>query len=49
MVDSKQNVLIQLADMVAGAIARSYLKNKQESTEYRKIIQLRIEDCWEFE
>ncbi len=35
--DSKQNNLIQLVDMVCGAVARSY-KDKSDSKIYRKII-----------
>lgn len=44
-VDSKQNVLIQLADMVAGCIASYY---KAKNKELKKIINARIEDIWEF-
>ena len=44
-VDSKQNNLIQLADMVAGCIA-SHSKDKDE--DLYKIIQKRVEDIWEF-
>jgi len=44
-VDSKQNILIQLADMVAGCIA-SYHKGKDK--ELYKIIQKRLDDVWEF-
>lgn len=44
-VDSKTNVLIQLADMVAGAIASSY---KNESKELLKLIEKRVEDLWDF-
>ncbi|MBI5620808.1 DUF3800 domain-containing protein [Candidatus Gottesmanbacteria bacterium] len=44
-VDSKQNVLIQLADMVAGCIA-SYYKDKNRAL--YQIIQNRCEDVWEF-
>ncbi len=48
LVDSKENVLIQLADMVAGSIRRSYDENKKDKDEYRKIIKNRIEDVWLF-
>lgn len=46
-VDSKQNTLIQLADMVAGCISSSY------SNKYPKYLELirkegRIENLWEF-
>lgn len=44
-VDSKENILIQLADMIAGAIASYY---KGENKELLKIIKGRIEDIWEF-
>ncbi|NOY83960.1 MAG: DUF3800 domain-containing protein [Nitrospirae bacterium] len=39
--DSKRNNLIQLADMVCGAIARSYKKGKKDSEDYRRIIRPR--------
>jgi hypothetical protein len=44
-VDSRQNILIQLADMVAGCIA-SYHKGKDKDL-YR-IISKRLENVWEF-
>lgn len=46
--DSKQNVLIQLADMVAGSVYRSYQTEKNDHLIYKKIIKGRIEDEWEF-
>lgn len=48
LVDSKKNVLIQLADMVAGSINRSYDASRQDADRYRKLLLKRIEDCWEF-
>lgn len=48
LVDSKENVLIQMADMIAGSIRRSYDKTKKDSQIYRKIIKNKIENCWEF-
>lgn len=39
--DSGRNNLIQLADMVCGAIARSYRKDKEDAQDYRKIIKSR--------
>ncbi|OGK40454.1 hypothetical protein A3F34_03130 [Candidatus Roizmanbacteria bacterium RIFCSPHIGHO2_12_FULL_44_10] len=48
LVDSKNNILIQMADMVAGAIHRSYDKEKTDASVYRKIINKKIKDCWEF-
>ena len=46
-VDSKENVLIQLADMVAGAIHRSF-SHKTDANIYREIIKKREEDVWVF-
>ena len=48
MVDSKGNVLVQLADMVAGSINRAQNKKKQDRDIYRNIIKKRIEDEWHF-
>ncbi len=48
LVNSKQNVLIQMADMIVGAIRRSYDSSKKDSKAYRAIIKKKIEDCWEF-
>ncbi len=47
--DSQYNSIIQLADMGAGSIARSYKRNKKDCHEYRKILLPRIEDIWEFD
>lgn len=44
-VDSKTNVLIQLADMVAGTIGAFY---KDKNKELLKLIQKRVEDIWVF-
>lgn len=44
-VDSRTNVLIQLADMVAGTIATFY---KDKNKDIIKIIKKRVEDIWEF-
>jgi hypothetical protein len=41
MEDSHKNNLLQLADMITGAIFRSYRTEKQDSKEYRKIIKHR--------
>jgi len=46
--DSKNDVLIQLADMVVGAIKRSYDADKNDNQDYRVVIKKRIEDVWEF-
>lgn len=47
-VDSGTNVLIQLADLVAGSILRSTQLNKSDHADYLKIINERIEDVWYF-
>ena len=49
-VNSKTNVLIQLADMVAGAIYRKYTSNKKDADIYYDILKKhrRIQDCWIF-
>ena len=41
-VDSKDNILIQLADLIAGSIFRSTQKNKSDHADYIKIIEKRI-------
>lgn len=45
-VDSKENILIQLADMIAGCIAAYHKKSDQN---LYKIIRKRLEDVWEFQ
>ncbi len=44
-VDSKENILIQLADMVAGCIASYY---KEKDKDLLRIIRKRVENIWEF-
>jgi len=46
--DSKNDVLIQMADMIAGSIRRYYDKNTNDSNVYHDIIKLKEEDVWEF-
>lgn len=48
LVNSKLNVLIQLADMVAGATRISRETGRTDSTIYKEIIMNRIEDEWPF-
>lgn len=48
-VNSKSDSLIQLADMVAGAILRTTQTGKTDSNDYLKIIQKRVEDIWHFQ
>ncbi len=44
----KGNALIQLADMVVGALARSYYADKRNAATYRAILEPRLCDVWEF-
>jgi hypothetical protein len=46
--DSKSDVLIQLADMCVGAIARSYRDDREEGNRWRQKLAPRIDDVWEF-
>ncbi|PJE61520.1 hypothetical protein COU87_04125 [Candidatus Roizmanbacteria bacterium CG10_big_fil_rev_8_21_14_0_10_39_12] len=46
--DSKKDVLIQMADMIAGSLRRYYDKNTTDWNIYRKIIKHQEEDVWEF-
>ncbi len=48
LVDSKQNVLIQLADMIAGTVKRSYDPDKKDGKTLKTIIKGRIQDEWHF-
>jgi hypothetical protein len=47
-VNSKNDSLIQLADMVAGAIMRTTQGNKTDSKDYLNTVKKRIEDIWSF-
>jgi len=46
--DSKQDVLIQLADMIAGSINRTFDKDKTDSKLYWGIIKRNKDDLWVF-
>lgn len=48
MVNSKSNVLVQMADMVAGSINRAENKSKKDRQIYKNIIKNHIEDEWRF-
>jgi hypothetical protein len=48
MVDSRSNVLVQMADMVAGSINRAQRLDKRDSKEYRAVIAAHIENEWHF-
>jgi hypothetical protein len=46
--DSKTTPLIQLADMVAGSVARAYRSDAKRDDQYFRILRPRVEDVWEF-
>jgi len=48
LVNSKNNVLIQMADMIAGSIRRNRDIKKTDHAIYRDIIKKHIEDEWPF-
>ncbi len=48
LVDSKDNVLIQMVDMIAGSVKRSYDPSKGDKAVYKNIIKKHIEDEWRF-
>jgi len=47
MLDSKGNVMIQMADMVAGCVNRTQ-STKPDAKDYIKIIKGHVEDIWRF-
>jgi hypothetical protein len=48
LLDSKGNILIQMADIVAGAIRRSYDDTKTDAKTYKAILHKHIQDEWQF-
>lgn len=48
IVDSKGSVLIQMADMIAGALRRSYDDCRGDAEIYKAIIKKHIQDEWQF-
>lgn len=47
--DSRADPLIQLADMCAGAIARSRRDDRSDCDRWRLMLKPRIQDIWDFE
>jgi hypothetical protein len=47
-VESKRNVLVQLADMVASSVRRRADGVKADREDYYAVIRRRVEDLWEF-
>lgn len=48
LVDSRENVLIQMADMIAGSIRRSYDDGIKDQHLYKEIFKKHIQDEWQF-
>ncbi len=48
LIDSKGNMLVQMADMVAGSVRRSYDESKKDHEDYKNIIKKHVEDEWKF-
>jgi len=41
-VDSRKDVVVQLADIIVGSIARSYNKNKPDHSDYLQLLETKI-------
>ena len=46
--DSRNDVMVQMADMCTGAIARSYKSNRTDAYRWRKMLATKIDDVWDF-
>ena len=46
--ESHRDVLVQLADMVVGAVARSYRPERRNHDRWRNQLGRKLEDVWEF-
>lgn len=46
--NSKNDLLVQLADMCAGAIARSYRPDRPDRLRWWRMLRPRIDDIWDF-
>jgi hypothetical protein len=47
--NSAKDTLIQLADMCAGAIARSFRTDRKDGDRWRNMLRPRLDDVWRFE
>ena len=47
-IDSKRDNLIQLADMVVGAIARSYKGQRYDAQRWKEMLAKQIDNIWDF-
>ena len=48
LVDSKGNILVQMADMIAGSVRRTFGESKTDRLEYKRAFKKHIEDEWRF-
>jgi hypothetical protein len=46
--NSRSDILVQLADMCAGAVARSYRSDRPQHDRWRKMLARKLDDVWEF-
>ena len=46
--NSRTDPLVQLADMCAGAIARSYRLDRKDARRWRRMLAPRLDDVWDF-
>lgn len=46
--DSRNDRLVQMADMCTGAIARAYREHREDSKRWHEMLRPRIEDIWRF-
>ena len=46
--NSRNDCLVQLADMCVGAIARSYRTDRRDASRWRQMLRPRINDIWDY-
>ena len=49
MKDSKNDPLVQLADMCVGAVARSFRTDRPDHNRWRSMLRTKMDDVWRFE
>lgn len=49
MKDSKNDPLVQLADMCVGAVARSFRTDRPDHNRWRAMLRTKLDDVWRFE
>lgn len=45
--DSRKEPLVQLADLIAGSVARSYGKNKTDRKDYLKLLESKMKGIYD--